>query len=74
MKEYKPIRLKVIDWNTWWFWLLVYYQPYAYGEPWLLIEIFEPEKIKTINGRFKRTWFHFWKWIPTGDQENTNSY
>lgn len=83
MKKYKPAQLKVLDWSNRWFWMLIYYKPYSYGEPWLTIEIFEPIDIEFLDfasarakqtARLKRTWFKFWHWISTGDQENTNSY
>lgn len=57
----EPKRLRVLDINTPWFWLTIFYEPLNYGDSWLKIELWELNK-------WKKWWFHFWKWedIPSG--------
>ena len=39
-----PWRIRVLDWNTPWFWFTVFYEPFNYGEAWLKIEVWSPHK------------------------------
>lgn len=53
----KPLRLRVLDLNTPWFWFTIFYEPCAYGESWLRIELWKPHT-------WRKFWIHFWKWEP----------
>lgn len=47
------MRLRIIDLNTPWFWLVAFSQ-YAYGEPRFNLNVYGPQ-------RWQRFWFHFWQ-------------
>jgi len=54
------MRLRIFDWGTRWFWVVIFYKPHIYGEAYFTIEIFNPSK--------RMRWFHFWQWEPFPDK------
>jgi len=59
-----PDVLHVLDWHTPWVWITVLYDPIAYGDSWLKIELWKPEE-----HRRKTWWLNFWNW-----RERPNEY
>lgn len=47
-------RLRVLDINTPWFWFTIFYEPHAYGDSWLRIELWNPHQ-------WRKWWIYFWK-------------
>lgn len=50
------MRLRIFDWNTPWFWCVIFYQK-AYGKPIFEASIYRP-------AGWTRWWFHFWMLEP----------
>jgi len=49
----KAMRLRVLDLNTPWFWLTIFYQE-LYGKPWLEVLFWKPNT-------WKRWWINIWQ-------------
>jgi len=56
-------RLRIFDWNTPWFWLIIFYYSQTYGEPWFTISLWYPHQ-------WQKWWIHIWIWesIPDKNQ------
>jgi len=48
------VRLRILDVNTPWFWLTLFYQK-SYGKPFLEASAWSPHS-------WKRWWLHVWQW------------
>jgi hypothetical protein len=51
------MRLRILDLNTPWFWLTVFFQK-RYGKPWIEIAIWTPNT-------WKNFWLNVWQWEGT---------
>lgn len=56
----KPKRLRILDIHTPKFWFTIFYEPYAYGEPWFRIDFWYPHS--WARWWIKRPWQ--WEDIP----------
>lgn len=54
------MRLRILDVNTPWFWMTLFFNRHSYGKPKLELALWSPHT-------WQRWWLHIWKWeeIPS---------
>jgi len=53
------MRLRILDLNTPWFWLTLFFNRPSYGKPKLELSLWGPHK-------WRNWWLHVWKWEQIG--------
>lgn len=64
-------RLRVLDINTPWFWLTIFYYGQRYGKPSFELLAWDPHT-------WQKFWFHAWKWedisVDRGEYAQASEY
>ena len=63
-EEIAARRLRVLDLNTPWFWLVVFWHGRRYGQPTAEASLYPPQ-------RWRRFWLHVWQREPIPDERGS---